>query len=364
MPVRSLNPDDIPQVADLYWQVMRQRGGASPVALQERMHQLYFRNPWLESSVRSLVFTDNSRVAGFLGVVPRRMCLAGKPILSALGGNFAVHPNARTSLAGLHLLKTYMSAGQDLSLTDSANDVSRDLLERLGFTTITAFSLRWVRVLRPAHFLTLAASRVAPNPFTNFLSFLSRPVSAAADHFAARLSFSPLRLTESRLQAEDLDVSTLLQCLTEFRDGHSLWPVYDTDSLTWLLRFMTENRGHGEELRKVTLRDASRRIVGWYIYASAPGGMAEVVQFGAARHSVREVLDHLFHDAWNHDAVAIRGVVGRQFMPQLSEKNCFFTCRGGWMLAHSSAPSVLEALNSGDASLSRLDGEWCLALGI
>jgi hypothetical protein len=50
-------------------------------------------------------------------------------------------------------------------------------------------------------------------------------------------------------------------------------------------------------------------------------------------------------------------------MVDLSDKNCFFTCRGGWMAAHSRKPELLELLNRGDAFLSRLDGEWCLGLG-
>jgi hypothetical protein len=49
-------------------------------------------------------------------------------------------------------------------------------------------------------------------------------------------------------------------------------------------------------------------------------------------------------------------------MGDFSEKNCFFACRGGWTVAHSRNPEILEALNRGDAFLSRLDGEWCLAL--
>ena len=51
-------------------------------------------------------------------------------------------------------------------------------------------------------------------------------------------------------------------------------------------------------------------------------------------------------------------------MDALSEKYCFFTCRGGWMVAHSSKPDLLAVLDSGDAFLSLLDGEWCLALGV
>ena len=73
---------------------------------------------------------------GFLGVISRRMSVRNKPIRIAFGGNFVVRPDSRNSLAGMHLLATYMAGGQDISQTDSANDLSRALLKRLGFKTI------------------------------------------------------------------------------------------------------------------------------------------------------------------------------------------------------------------------------------
>lgn len=72
----------------------------------------------------------------FLGGIRRKMSKRGQPIRVASGGNFVVQPEARSTLAGLHLLKAYVAGDQDLSLTDSANNISRDLLERLGFRTI------------------------------------------------------------------------------------------------------------------------------------------------------------------------------------------------------------------------------------
>jgi hypothetical protein len=50
-------------------------------------------------------------------------------------------------------------------------------------------------------------------------------------------------------------------------------------------------------------------------------------------------------------------------MADFSDKNCFFTRRGGWTVANSSKPELLEFLDRGDAFLSRLDGERCLCLG-
>ena len=363
MPVRPLAEDDIPQIADLYWTILRERKGATPPAVQSFLRELYFTNPWIDSSLPSLVYEEKGEIAGFLGVVPRKMSLRGEPVRIAYGGNFVVHPEFRNTLAGLHLLRSYMAAGQDLSQTDSANDTSRALLERLGFTTILPFSIHWLRPLRPARCLTCAMAHWSRNALSVALEFVSRPFCNAADGLAARLSSSPFRQTESPLRATELDAKTLLACLAEFRGGYSLWPDYDVRSLSWLLSFMERMKGHGDGLRRLVLRDASSKIVGWYIYYQTRGGFADVAQIGGARQHIKSILDHLFHDAWSQGAIVLHGVVDRRLMADFSEKNCFFTCRGGWTVAHSYKPEFLELLNSGDALLTRLDGEWCLAFG-
>jgi len=363
MPVRPLAKDDIPQVADLYWTILRERKGPTPPAVQSFLQELYFTNPWIDHSLPSLVYDEKGTIAGFLGVVPRKMLFKGDPVRIAYGGNFVVRPEFRTTLAGLHLLRTYMAGGQDLSQTDSANDTSRALLERLGFTTIMPFSLHWMRLLRPARCLSYAVSHLSESKLAAALTFAAKPFCGALDSMAAKLSSSPFRNTRSSLQASELDVDTLINCVAEFRGGPSLWPDYDAPSLNWLLSFMERMKGHGNGLRKLVLRDSGGKIVGWYIYYQTQGGLADVAQIGGSRRHVKEILDHLFYDAWSHGAIAAHGIVDRRWMDDLSGKNCFFTCRGGWTVAHSRKPNFLELLNSGDAFLSRLDGEWCLAFG-
>jgi hypothetical protein len=112
--------------------------------------------------------------------------------------------------------------------------------------------------------------------------------------------------------------------------------------------------------RKVVLRDDGQKIVGWYVYYLKPGDVGQVVQISGERKFTKEVLDHLFYDAWKQGCIALHGVVRSDLIPDFWERNCFFTCRSGWALAHSRKPELLELLNRGDAFLSRLDGEWCL----
>ena len=108
-------------------------------------------NSWLDSALPSLVHeSKRGRIDGFLGVTRRKMSARGETIRVAFGGNFVVHPEARSGPAGLRLLERYAEGGQDLSLSDSANDASRMLLERLGFRTILPLSVSWMRPLRPA----------------------------------------------------------------------------------------------------------------------------------------------------------------------------------------------------------------------
>jgi hypothetical protein len=165
------------------------------------------------------------------------------------------------------------------------------------------------------------------------------------------------------LHGAELDLETLLECLIEFRKGYSLWPEYDLQSLRWLFSFIDHrpSRGH---LRKIVVRDGSQKIVGWYMYYVNPGGVGEVVQVGGDPKFTRDVLGHLFYDAWERGVIALHGVLDTRRMADFSDMNCFFTCRGGWAVAHSRRPEILEVLERGDAFLTRLDGEWCLNPGV
>ena len=357
--VRPFVENDLRPVADLWWNFLRHRKGPAPLTVLSYFNDLYFGDPpWIDSALPSLVYEDqNGRIAGFLGVIRRNMFACGRSIRVAFGGNFVVHPEARSTPAGLQLLKSYMAGDQDLSLTDSANDLSRVLMERLGFRTIVPYSMSWAHPLRPSRYAVHAISS-ALSPFLSAsLKLAAKPICCAVDHVASK--FSPFRPIKSSLHAAELDVETLLQCLAESSSGFGLWPEYDVHSLTCLLAFMEKTHPH-EDLRRVIVRDDQQRVVGWYIYYAKAGAVAQVVQIGGERKFTKDVLDHLFFDAWKQGSIAVHGVVRSDLIPDFWEKGCFFTCRGGWTLARSSHPELIELLESADACLSRLDGEWCL----
>ncbi|MGB2605379.1 MAG: condensation domain-containing protein [Candidatus Sulfotelmatobacter sp.] len=359
--VRPFLEKDIAQVADLWWSFLRRAKGPAPPAVLSYFYKLYFAdNPWLDSAVPSLVHeSKGGRIDGFLGVIRRKMSARGETIRAAFGSNFVVHPEARSGPAGLRLLERYAEGDQDLSLSDSANDASRMLLERLGFQTIVPLSVSWARALRPsAYAVHVISALTRPSLFAR-LRFAAEPFCSLLDSVGARLRMSLFRQIESPLRASELDAETLLRCLGEFCGGYSLLPEYDLRSLKALLSFM-ERMHPGAELRKTILRDDGNRILGWYLYYLKPGRVGQVVQIGGERQFAKDVLDHLFYDAWSHGAIGLHGTVQSNRMGEFSEKNCFFTCRSGWTIANSPRHDLLDMLNAGDVFLSRLDGEWCL----
>lgn len=363
MSVRPVAESDIPQVAELYWSYMRRRKGSAPAALQPFLRELYFKNPFSDSAVPSLVYEDKSgKILGFLGGVARKMTVGGQSIRAAFGGNLVVHPDARSGVAAPRLLNTFLAGDHDVAMTDSANDITRKILERLKFRTIPAMNIHWARPLRPSYLGVYAMSRAAGHAISGGIRLAAKPFCSVVDSLAARLSSSPFRLTKSPLHSAEIDLETLLQCQVEFRKGYSLWAEYDLPSLQWLVGFMESRPARGS-LRKVVLRDDKQKIVGWYLYYVKRGAVAEVVQIGGEQKLTKDILDHLFYDAWTHGAIALHGVVDIRRMADFSDKGCIFTCRGGWTIARSAKPEILEAMERGDAFLSRLDGEWALDPG-
>ncbi len=89
-----------------------------------------------------------------------------------------------------------------------------------------------------------------------------------------------------------------------------------------------------------------------------------MAQIGARRRSMGQVLDHLFRDAWNCGALAVHGQLDPMHAEDLRERCYFFYRRGSWLLVHSRDPELQQYVLSGNASLTRLDGEWCLGFDV
>jgi hypothetical protein len=356
--VRPFLEEDIPQVADLHRRVFPTVDCSTRDWLdsyRRYFREVFLNNPSADRSLSSLVCEEKGgRIVGFLGVVSRSMLMKEQPVQMAISSQFIVEP-ARRGLVGLKLLKRFLDGPQDLSMTDEANNALRSIWEGCGGSTALLYSMHWIRPLRPVQVaVALLRKRIWLGPF----ALVSKPIAWLADALVTRVAQSPFHLSSPRLSAEDLDEATLLKCLPEFVGDRSLRPVYTDGSLKWVLERATQKRNG--RLQKAVLRNDQREIVGWYLYSVNHDGIGEVLQIAARKHTVHDVLDHLFYDAWHRGVTALIGRLDPTFIQELSDKYCLFHRRGSWTLIHSKRPEALEFVNRGDAFLTRLEGEWSL----
>jgi hypothetical protein len=351
--IRTFRKEDISEVADLWQRAFRPVHTTVPDSLRSYFEEMFFRNPWQDDSLPSLVYVQDKAIVGFLGVLPRRMVFRGRPIKVAVATQFMVDPDRHAGPAAIDLMKRLFAGPQDLCFTDGAHQLSRQLWKRLGGDVALLQSLDWTRILQPTRYgLDVLRSMRLPGLIQHAL----RPVCRALDAVVSRRDLFRVRLPTGA--AEEATPDTLLACLSRWSGGETLQPAYD-DTLGWLLRQAGEKKRHGV-LRSRLVRNAKGEHVGWFLYYLKSGGASTVVQVSARRHSAALVLNHLFHDARKCGALALSGQVQAELMDELVATRCIFRSQGLGVLVQSRNPELLASIHRGDARLSRLDGEWWL----
>jgi hypothetical protein len=150
----------------------------------------------------------------------------------------------------------------------------------------------------------------------------------------------------------------MLKCLEELTSHYDIRPFYDSTSLGTLIQRAGE-KTQGL-LRARLLTDEANRIAGWYMFCCKPGGLAEVLQVVAREDCRQEVVAQLAGDAKNHGAIAVVGRLEPGLAEGLANQFSLFFRRKHMMLVHSRFPEILSAIHSGQAFITRLEGEWCL----
>jgi hypothetical protein len=346
--IRQFAPDDIPAIVALRRKTFRHSERPTAAELGAYFEQIFFRNPWCDEGIPSLVYTNGTgAIVGFMGVVPRPATFQNRPIRVAVGTQLMVDPAAR-GLVGVALVKAFLSGPQDLSLADLANDVSRRLWEALGGSVSLVQSLHWTQPLRSARFYV---GRVAQRLHARPLAWGLRPLSWAIDGLTAR--WAPAR----GLQEAPLTPALMAAHLPDLLGHATLQPRYDEGSLRWLLDQLAATRKWGK-LRGVAVRGPDDSLVGWYLYYANAGGVGQVVQVAARRDQGSDVLQCLFHHAWERGLVALQGRLEPGLLSALGARGARLARDGPWVLVQSRRPELLAAIHRGDTSLSRLDGEW------
>jgi hypothetical protein len=356
--IRPFIAADIAKVVRLHEAMFKpeETAGDEPSPSEGYFTQVFLENPSRDASLPSLVYEDDDgRIVGFLGVVPRRMSLNGEALKAAICSQLVVDAASRRANVAVQLAGTFLDGPQDVSICDEADDAARTLWEQLGGTTALLQSIYWTRPLRPARLaLSFLRQRHALAP----LAAVAGPPLLLVDALAARMPHSLFFQPHPGDAAEDLRASeTVLPRMAEFAPD-LLRVEYDDRMFEWLLQRASERRGDGV-IHKTVVR-SGETIRGWYLYHLDGRGAANVLQIAVKPSSVREVLDCLFHDAWQHGATAVTGRLEPRLLEALSDKLCFFNRRGSWMLVNAKRRELLRAFQDGEAFFSRFDGEWSL----
>lgn len=361
--IRVFEKKDIPKVADLYNRMLLSEFPSKRQLAITELHRYFedtfFENPWYAADMPSLLYEGkDGNLAGFLGVVPRNMIFAGKPIRMAIILHFIVDPDSRAAFAGLQLLKDHFAGPQDLSYTDGAGEDGRKVWVAVGGAEVPLLALNWSRVIKPGrHTVDYLNKRFNKNKVLSIFVSTLNPVSVVADRTFQRILPNHFPSGHNELIEEDLDIDTMLELLPQFSKSYSLHPSYDKNGLSWALNNAEQIKEVGE-LKKKVVRDNSGTALGYYLYYLNRSGSSPVIHIAAKKGFMTNVLDSLFNSASRDGASVLTGRILPNFISEMSAKRCNFSA-GNYTLAQSRNSELLHAIQRGDAFLSDLEGEWC-----
>ncbi len=352
--IRPFHQDDVESVATLFQRIFRHSAEEAPESLKAYFSDLYLRHPLQDGTDHSLVYEDGGVVRGFIGGIPTRIAFRDHVLKALIGGNLMIDPQAKNPFAALNLLKAFFNGSQDITLTDTSNVSGRKMWENLGGVTLPLYSLQWLRVFSPSRFVLSLADRHAA---VRAVGIGLRPFTAIADALASRMIPNKRESSRGIYRAERLTAETLLRGIQSKRTQYSCVPAYDESTLAWILSMARAKSEYGP-LEEVALFDQRGELAGWYLYYPNRGKIGQVLQVVARRKDTGGVLGHLFEAAQSKGSSALIGRADPSTMLELSTRQCIFFQRHSFVQVRSETPGVVQALASGDAFFTRLEGEW------
>jgi hypothetical protein len=353
--IRALERTDLPAVCDLYEAVARSGAGPAPAQLVRYFERTFLGHPWADPALPSLVHEDrDGRIVGFLGSHVRRLRLDGRPLVMACSGQLVADPAPAHRGVGALLLRRYLAGPQDLTITDGATDTVRRMWVGFGGEPLAHASIGWSRVLRPgAAIEAVSVARPERTGVRRIARLLAPAIDALAGLPPANRGFG---VGGVATVGEELTPEEFVAQVRGAASALRLHPDYDVDFVEWLFHELDAVTVRGRAVRRL-VRSPDGRVVGWYVYFLAHRGVAQVMQIGALDGDPGPVLDDLFAHAAKGGAAVVSGRVEPGLLAALPGRRCIFS-RTEWALVHAREPSVLAALGSTKALLTRLDGEW------
>ncbi|QHI69775.1 hypothetical protein [Tichowtungia aerotolerans] len=351
--VRHFQPTDIIPVADLFQKVFRRGAQRSSPSLQSYFEKLYFSHPSYDESMSSLVYVDEkNNVRGFIGGLSTEFEFKKRKVTALVAGSHMVDPDLKDPIAGALLLREFTSGPQDFTYTDTANSISIELWRAIGGDLLFPYSTQWVYPLRPGYLFNV---RLKNHRGGDVLSWLSYPACRLVDVIHKRVLACASDENVCRLRGKELDANAMFNSFETFRNHRALFPSYGIKELNWRLS-LAESKQKNGKLFKIAVFD-KEKLQGWYLVYIRDGEEAHVLQLIAHPASLKHVLNHLFTTAQTHGCSAIHGDVDPKYLVQFRQAGCDDFHVGGMAMLHTQDPEIRNAILSGDAYISALEGE-------
>jgi hypothetical protein len=363
--VRPLEAADVPAVAAMFQRMLRNIRSPPPAALVDYMGRFYLEETARGDGITSLVHVDDAgRVSGFVGVHALPMTIGGRPLLAAICGSLMVDGRDRDPMAGARLLKAFVDGPQDLSFSETANEVSTRLWTRLRGVVLPQYSLDWVRVIRPAAFVVdLATGRGGP-------ARMLKPAAAAFDGlFRRRVKPGDRRWTAATAggvpgaacvsQIDRTRFAALVEPLTE---QFALRPAWREMPLDGMLADAAAKPDLGD-LVLAGVAAPSGAAIGAFAYHARPGGIGRVLQVLARPGQAGTVVDSIVDDAARRGLSGLRGRTQPALLEAMLTRRIAFVPVASTVV-HARDAEIMQALKGSQAFLNGIAGEsWSRLIG-
>ncbi|PZO80093.1 MAG: hypothetical protein DI629_07710 [Mesorhizobium amorphae] len=348
----------------MFGRILRKSSGPTPPGLQSYLSDLFLDGPTADPDLPSLVHVrEDGSVSGFIGVLPMALEHEGAPVRGALCCSMMVDRPEEDPFAGARLLRGFMAGPQDISLTETANDISTTMWRKMRGLVLNDYSLEWLRVIRPAGFAAaLAATRFGP---ARLLAPLARPF----DRFLGGRRGADPRWTHPDagakgrvLKVEDASESTVAELLPRLTAHYPMRPRWDGDTLSRMLVHARVKRRYGGLAQQVVSSPGGQPL-GLFVYYGDPGGIGRAVQVVAVPGQEGAVIDAMVNHAAERGLVAIRGRSQPNLLNVMLGRRFIFV-HASSSIATARDPRLLEPFTAGKAFFNGFAGEsWTRLMG-
>lgn len=362
--VRPFTASDVSVVAEMFQRILRKTRQPATSSLEAYLQELFLDAPDAQPDITSLIHKrDDGSVSGFLGVLPLALDFEGRPLRGALCGTMMVDRHTEDPFAGARLVRAFFAGPQDISLTETANDVSTAMWRKMRATVLPDYSLEWIRLIRPAGFMVeLAAAGIGA---ARVFSPLARPIDAlirrrSTDGEAHWSHFT--RLPKASLVDADVDEDELLDLFPKLTAHYPMRPTWHRDTLARTIVHARRKANYGQGVRRV-VRTGSGHPVGLYIYYGDSGRIGRAIQVMSLPGQEGAVIDNMIAHAASNGLVALRGRTQPALLNAMLGRRFAFV-HASSSIVHARDPALVQPFLDGRAFFNGFAGEsWCRLMG-